>query len=50
MGKFTQVNLFAVSSSDQSHVCMRAPHVMQMPRGATTISYNGFKGLATNAF
>ena len=44
MGKFTQVNVFAVSSSD---LCMRAPHVMQMPRGATTISYNGFKGLAT---
>ena len=48
MGKFTQVNVIAVSSSD--HVCMRAPHVMQMPRGATIISNNGFKGLATNAF
>ena len=48
MGKFTQVNVFAVSSSD--HLCMRAPHVMQMPRGATTISYNGFKGLATMHF
>ena len=45
MGKFTQVIVFAVSSSD--HVCMRAPHVMQMPRGATTISYNEFNYTAS---
>ena len=28
----------------------RSAHVMQMPRGATTISYNGLKGLATMHF
>ena len=28
----------------------RSAHVMQMPRGATTISYHGLKGLATMHF
>ena len=50
MGKFTQVNVFAVSSSDHVYACALRMSCMQMPRGATTISYNGFKGLATNAF
>ena len=52
MGKFTQVNVFAVSSSDHVYTC--ALRMSCKCRGAiddsTTVSYNGFKGLATLHF